>query len=208
MSEIFYRRVDGSLTNKRREPSLLAKIRNNKLLTLLVALIGTASVSKAIEETSSQTTMRVEGTSSTVQRSSYVRFTGQGDGLELPLDIPEELNNNPDIDYTLMFWFRSARSFAELSADESLFRAKQYLFDIPGSFGCYISRTEDFHEGEPYLECSTSEQLRIRLGELPDIQSWMHLTYSANFVPVSEKAEPESTSYLQLNGVTVSDLVY
>ena len=107
-----------------------------------------------------------------------------------------------------MFWFRSARSFTELSADESLFRAKQYLFDIPGSFGCYISRTEDFHEGEPYLECSTSEQLRIRLGELPDIQSWMHLTYSANFVPVSEKAEPESTSYLQLNGITVSDLVY
>ena len=53
MSEIFLKRVDGSLTNKRKGPSLLAKMINNKLLTLLVTLIGTASVTKAIEETSS-----------------------------------------------------------------------------------------------------------------------------------------------------------
>ena len=159
--------------------------------------------------------MQVEGAASTVRRGSYVRFNGgESEGLELPLDLPEG-SIRQDFDYTLMFWFRSGRSLAELRDDETLLRQRKYLFDIPtivddsqGSLGCYVHRDWDYYDGEPYLGCTTSDEFKIRLEFFPDIEAWMHLTYSTDHVPVSNLAEPESTSYLKVQGISVTDKVY
>ena len=42
------------------------------------------------------------------------------------------------------------------------------------------------------------------LAELPDIQAWMHLTYSANHSPVSKKAEAKSLPYLKVENILVT----
>ena len=71
-----------------------------------------------------------------------------------------------------------------------------------------MHRDWDFHDGEPYLACTTSEEFKIKLDYFPDIEAWMHLTYSTNHVPVSALAEPESSSYLKVQGISVTDKVY
>ena len=108
-----------------------------------------------------------------------------------------------EFDYTIMFWFRSQKSLLDLQSDESILNKKAYLFELPGSASCYVTRTEE--EESPYIGCNTpGDNLKIKLADLPDLQSWMHLTYSANFVPVSGLASDESKSYVSVDGITVT----
>ena len=92
---------------------------------------------------------------------TYVRFTGE-DGLELDLSMP----NTRDFDYTVMFWFRSHKSISELKVDDSILNKKAYIFDLPGSASCYVTRTEEL---APHIQCTPGEDLKIDLDELPDI---------------------------------------
>ena len=46
---------------------------------------------------------------------SYIDFTGK-DGLELEISLP----STGPFDYTVMFWFRSVKSYKQLSADDSI----------------------------------------------------------------------------------------
>ena len=93
----------------------------------------------------------------------------------------------PLFDYTVMFWFRSAKSLAELSSDESILDQKAFLFELPGSAGCYVTRSSGSNAGDgPWLQCTPvgqeekyKDDFKINLADLPDIQTWMHLTYSA-----------------------------
>jgi len=111
---------------------------------------------------------------------NYIYFTGQ-DGLRLDISLPSE----GPFDYTLMFWFRSVRSYNELSLDEQIKGGKKaYLFEIPG----YDEKTNKYHSAnkesgvacfitdpgnnEPILCCSNEESesdFRIDLKDLPDI---------------------------------------
>jgi hypothetical protein len=108
-----------------------------------------------------------------------------------------------EFDYTIMFWFRSLKSLSDLQDDDSILNKKAYLFELPGSTACYVSRTEE--EESAYIACSTpGDNLKMKLADLPDLKSWMHFTYSANFVPVSGLAPVESTAYISVNGITVT----
>lgn len=77
---------------------------------------------------------------------TFVRFKGTN-GLQLELTMPRERN----LDYTVMFWFRSSKSFDELKQDLHILNTKAYLFDLPGSAACWISRSD---QEDPFLECS------------------------------------------------------
>ena len=46
--------------------------------------------------------------------------------------------------------------------------------------------------------------MKIHLADIPDIQAWMHLTYSANHVPVSRLADSKSHAYLNIDRITVT----
>ena len=114
---------------------------------------------------------------------SYIDFTGE-DGLELEISLP----STGPFDYTVMFWFRSVKSYKQLSVDDSIKDGQRaYLFEIPGfdgkkfksafadkddsgnGVGCYISNPGT----GPKLNCGVDEEIRdymtIDLKELPDI---------------------------------------
>ena len=102
-----------------------------------------------------------------------------------------------------MFWFKSAKSLAELREDDSILNQKAFLFELPGSVGCYVSRTSQ--EG-PFLRCipvgessSDENDLKIDLEKLNDIQGWMHLTFTANYSPYVQ----EQGSYLKVDEIRV-----
>ena len=65
---------------------------------------------------------------------SYVDFKGE-DGLKLEISLP----GTSSFDYTVMFWFRSVKSYKELLYDDSIRDGKKaYLFEIPRvKNGCY-----------------------------------------------------------------------
>ena len=108
-----------------------------------------------------------------------------------------------------MFWFRSAKSLADLEIDDSILSERAYLFEMPGGIACFVTRTKS--EG-PWLECSpptnddeetsSDDIMRIDLTDLPDIQAWMHLTYSAKHIPSSGKSEAKSHAYLTVKDIT------
>jgi hypothetical protein len=95
-------------------------------------------------------------------------------GLELPISKPDK----DEFDYTIMFWFRSHLSIQDLIHDSY---NKHYLFEMEGSVSCFLS------EGTK-LKCSTTavdengapQPYEIQLAVLPDIQQWIHLTYTAH----------------------------
>jgi len=108
-----------------------------------------------------------------------------------------------------MFWFRSSKSYEDLKVDDDICEKKKYLFEIPDGLACYITATNCVvGKSDPsvWLACLsspgnggqslTSIKLKIELGLLPDIQSWMHLTYSANF---SNNSSTSSNSYLRID---------
>ena len=71
-------------------------------------------------------------------------------------------------DYTITFWWRSKYDHKTL---ERVFNDRQMFLFAIDSFGCFIS------EGI-FLTCSQDvESYKIPLIELPDLQSWMHLTF-------------------------------
>ena len=57
--------------------------------------------------------------------------------MELELAMPQTRL----FDYTVMFWFRSAKSLSELASDDSILNQKAYLFEMPGSVACFVTRT-------------------------------------------------------------------
>lgn len=132
---------------------------------------------------------------------TYADFTGE-DGLKLEISMP----TSKKFDYTVMFWFRSKHTYVELRDSEELLNQKWYLFEMPGSeeggvASCYITRTKS---RGPYLQCtptsdSAEDDFSIDLEKLPDIQSWIHLTYSVNYNPTSKKSSVQSQSYVRLD---------
>ena len=97
--------------------------------------------------------------------------------------------NFREFDYTLMFWFRSQMSYAELLTDDRIDNQAAYIFELPGSGSCYMFRDD---EGV-WLQCTpASAQFKINLSEFADLQAWMHLTYSADL--------SASTSTLTIDG--------
>ena len=99
--------------------------------------------------------------------------------------------------YTVMFWFRSEKSLRELRSDESILNKRAYIFELPGSAQCWVTRTDT---EDPWIECTPGDYYKIKLADLPDIQAWMHLTYSAKY---SETAG-ESSAYVSIDGLTRS----
>ena len=108
-----------------------------------------------------------------------------------------------------MFWFRSKYDYAYLSTDNEINGNKRYLFEIvgdteidedtkeKGGCSCWIIRKEG--EYGPRLACNGGENFYIDLAEIPDIQAWMHLTYSANYHAVSNDSKVASTSYVRID---------
>ena len=129
------------------------------------------------------------------QPPTYIEFTGK-DGLDLSISLGRQVN----IDYTLMFWFRSSQSLADLETDPSILNKRAYLFELAGGAGCYITRTEEIKDeklvkGGPWLRCDPGPT-EIALSALPNIQSWMHLTYSATYVsPLLRENDEDLSSY-------------
>ena len=122
--------------------------------------------------TSTQASSRTEGQLAGA-KSPYVRFTGK-DGLELELTMPKERL----FDYTVMFWFRSHMTLEELRNDDSILNTNLRLFELPGAVACSVTRSLS---EDPYIVCNTpSDTMKVMLADLPDIQAWMHLTFSAN----------------------------
>jgi len=64
---------------------------------------------------------------------TYVNFNGFN-GIELTVSRPRTSR----YDYTLMFWVRSVKSYAELRTDPAIKNIKNYLFKLENSVGCYI----------------------------------------------------------------------
>ena len=135
---------------------------------------------------------------------TYVNFTGVN-GLELSISLPR----TQLFDYTLMFWMRSTQSYAELSTDPNIKDTKAYLFKLVNGVGCYITRTETVENqkivtGGPWLRCESGDtngtgDIEVDLAELPDIQAWMHLTFSAIYNPASASSSVKSQSYLRID---------
>ena len=112
---------------------------------------------------------------------TYINFKGN-DGLKLDISLP----SIGPFDYTLMFWFRSNKSYEELSEDSSIKNGKKaFLFEIPGfsngkyksadtdsGAACYITIQDD--NVGPILSCSTDDEneanFMIDLNSLPDIK--------------------------------------
>lgn len=134
----------------------------------------------------------------------YVNFTGFN-GLELSVSRPR----TSLYDYTLMFWVRSILSYEQLKEDSQILDTKAYLFKLENSVGCYIWRTEDKEVKEedrgPFLRCDSGDEengtadIQVDLFLLPDIQSWMHITYSAVYNPASTSSGVKSKSYLRID---------
>ena len=133
---------------------------------------------------------------------TYIDFNGFN-GLELKISRPR----TSLYDYTLMFWVRSVSSFEDLKVDPTIKNIKSYLFKLENSVGCYISREEAEDSTvtkEPYILCetgngSTTNDIEIMLADLPDVQSWMHFTYSAIYKPASTLSGIRSESYLRID---------
>lgn len=130
---------------------------------------------------------------------TYADFTGE-DGLKLEISMP----TSKKFDYTLMFWFRSKHNYVDLMNNAELENEKWYLFEMPGSgdddgmASCYITRPT----GKGLiLKCTPDpdDTFQIDLEKLPDIQSWIHLTYAANYNPTSKKSSVKSNSYVRLD---------
>ena len=118
-------------------------------------------------------TARTEGQMPGVELT-FVRFSGK-DGLELELTMPKQRL----FDYTVMFWFRSHKTYDELLTDETILNKKARLFELPGAVACSITRTST---EDPHIVCNTrSDNLKLSLADLPDLKAWMHLTFAANY---------------------------
>ena len=134
---------------------------------------------------------------------TYIEFDGSN-GLQLKISLPRSRM----FDYTLMFWVRSKYDYAQLSKDPEINNKKRYLFEIVGGCSCWIIRSEDIfpETGKsivnygPRLVCNGGDDFFIDLLDIPDIQAWMHLTYSANYRAVSaSNTSVSSSSYVQLD---------
>ena len=140
----------------------------------------------------------------------YVNFTGLN-GLALEVSRPRTAL----YDYTLMFWFRSILSYEELLVSEEIENTKAYLFKLENSVGCYVTRDNPIKEGYdiagPFMRCESgdpeegSNDIEINLFDLPDIESWMHITYSAIYNPASALSSVKSESYLRIDISTYSN---
>lgn len=90
---------------------------------------------------------------------SYINFLGT-DGLELEISLP----SFGPFDFTIMFWFRSVKSYKELSNDDSLKEGKKaYLFEIPNAdtpadmeygVACYMTNPGT----GPILSCAGTDE--------------------------------------------------
>ena len=140
----------------------------------------------------------------------YVNFTGFN-GLELEISRPRTTL----FDYTLMFWFRSILSYEELETYDVIEGKRAYLFKLEKSVGCYITRAKstnlEIGKTKPFLRCETANEdeetkdIEVDLFELPDIESWMHITYSAVYNPASQSSGIVSESYLRIDISTYSN---
>jgi hypothetical protein len=106
--------------------------------------------------------------------TNYYSFSGLN-GLKLPLSMPSSAN----FDYTIMFWFRSHQSVDELVHDKGY---KAYLFDFPDCCACFIEDGTKFKctiesEGDDAVDTA----FELDVDRLPDIQSWIHFTFSAEW---------------------------
>ena len=120
-----------------RGPRSLMRCAYLTTMSLLMAQTAVAQIPfVSTEVKSSDATSRTEGVVADA-KPTYVQFTGE-DGLELDLSMP----NTRDFDYTVMFWFRSQKSLTELNTDDSILNEKAFLFELPGSASCYVTRTE------------------------------------------------------------------
>lgn len=105
-----------------------------------------------------------------------------------------------------MFWFRSILSYEELLTNKDIENNKAYLFKLENSVGCYITRdVADGTSSGPFMRCDTANKdedtkdIEINLFDLPDIESWMHITYSAVYNPASQSSGIVSKSYLRID---------
>lgn len=98
------------------------------------AFLSVTTSATGTEIKSSEAVARSEGILPNAP-STFARFNG-ANGLELDLTLPD---NTKEFDYSLMFWFRSHKSLAELEMDQSLEDSKAYLFQLPGSTACYVT---------------------------------------------------------------------
>ena len=106
-----------------------------------------------------------------------------------------------------MFWFRSILSYEELQTYELIKNNRAYLFKLEKSVGCYITRdvADDGTSSGPFMRCETANEdedtkdIEINLFDLPDIESWMHITYSAVYNPASQSSGIVSKSYLRID---------
>jgi len=135
---------------------------------------------------------------------TYIDIDG-GNGLELIISRPRTTL----FDYTLMFWVRSVKSYDDLKFDDNIKNIKTYLFKLEKGVGCYITRYEqaDGSGDGPWLICENGEyveDMKIDLSVLPDIMAWMHITYSANYKPLSAAGEVEAHAYLRIDISTFS----
>ena len=124
---------------------------------------------------------------------TFIEFDGSN-GLQLKISLPRSRM----FDYTLMFWVRSKYDYAYLKTDQEINGKKKYLFEIVGGCSCWITRLEGSYG--PRLACNGGDDFFIDLEGIPDIQAWMHLTYSANYRAVSASNKSVfSSSYVQLD---------
>lgn len=81
------------------------------------------------------------------------------------------------------------------------------MFELPGSAACYVTRTGDGEGEGPRIQCTPfgqaeddGDDFKIMLADLVDIQSWMHLTFSANYSPDAQSRK----SYLKIDQVAAT----
>ena len=122
---------------------------------------------------------------------TYIDIDGSN-GLELSISRP----GSSLYDYTVMFWFRSLKGYQELNNDEEIIDKKLYLFKLEKSVGCYITNKKD-DDTEALIICENGDEeaaIEVNLEDLPDVESWMHITYSANYQP-----NGKSQSYIRID---------
>ena len=138
-------------------------------------LTSTCAAQDLVIESSALSSPKVATTSEGVSsdgKTNYYSFNGLN-GLKLPLSMPA----TGEFDYTMMFWFRSTQSIEELVHDSG----KAYLFDFPGCCSCYIEDGVTFKCNVMHGDSSVANPYEFPINALPDIQSWMHLTFSAEW---------------------------
>ena len=190
-------------------PSKKARSKTVTLTSLLLLMCGillNQTLGQIFDDTAKSTTKisnpedQVLDIIQTTMRSSAILSDSQGsqaegaaehmilngkNGLQLEISLPAAAQFN----YTVMFWFRSHLSTAEITHVTGTQRFT--LFELQGGAGCYVEGTTlKCNPEAPLTQDVTNEQegdinikrgslFELDLRRLPDLKQWTHLTYSA-----------------------------